>query len=167
MDTQIIQQEEISHLSKKTIEINDSNIFQISLCSTLAIFSCILSILLIPSILGKILGVVITVILYIISLFMIEKKLEIIKDSVNKKVIVLIMNYLGRAKTTLIFDQENVHFIREITIAYTLIKENKKTSNIYYYTFYIINDFKNLVDIDLNESNIRRNLLNIFILLKK
>ena len=54
------------------------------------------------------------------------------------------------------FCQENVHFIREISIAYTLIKENKKTSNIYYYTFYIINDFKNLVDIDLNESNIRR-----------
>ncbi len=98
----------------------------------------------------------ITVILYIISLFKIEKNLEIIKDSVNKKVIVLIMNYLGRAKKTLIFDQENVHFSKKLTIAYTLIKENKKTSNIYYYTFYIINDFKNLVDIDLNESNIRR-----------
>ena len=86
---------------------------------------------------------------------MIERKIEIIKDSVNKKVIVRIMNYLCRAKTTLIIDQENIQFIKELSTVYKLIKEDNKKSTLYSYTFYIINDYKNLVDIDLNGSNIR------------
>jgi hypothetical protein len=41
----------------------------------------------------------------IYNIIIFEKKLEIIKDSLNKKIIVKIMNYLCRAKTTLIIDQ--------------------------------------------------------------
>ena len=89
---------------------------------------------------------------------MIEKKVEIIKDSLNKKKItVKIMNYLCRAKTTLIIDQENIHFSRELSNIDNIIKPlEEKITTLLFYTFYIINDYKNLVDIDLNESNIRR-----------
>jgi hypothetical protein len=158
MDAPFLYKREISQTSTKTIEINNGNMIRFSQCTGLALTFFILSIIFIPGLLGKILCLVIIVIVYIISLYMIEKKLEIIKDSLNKKIIVKIMNYLCRAKTTLIIDQENIHFSKELSNVYNIIKpfEKEKETNLLYYTFYIINDYKNLVDIDLNESNIRR-----------
>ena len=88
---------------------------------------------------------------------MIEKELVIVKDSLNKKIIVKVMNHLYLAKTTLIFDPENLHFSRKVTTVVNIIYPKKKDNfTLLYYTFRIINDHKNLVDIDLNESNIRR-----------
>ena len=110
MDAPFLYKREISQTSTKTIEINNGNMIRFSQCTGLALTFFILSIIFIPGLLGKILCLVIIVIVYIISLYMIEKKLEIIKDSLNKKIIVKIMNYLCRAKTTLIIDQENIHF---------------------------------------------------------
>ena len=158
MDIPILYKRESPRLSKKTIEINDGNIIRFSQWTGVSLTFFILSIIFIPGLLGKILCLVIIVIVYIISLYMIEKKLEIIKDSLNKKIIVKIMNYLCRAKTTLIIDQENIHFSKKLSNVYNIIKpfEKEKETNLLYYTFYIINDYKNLVDIDLNESNIRR-----------
>ena len=157
MDIPILYKRESPRLSKKTIEINDGNIIRFSQWTGVSLTFFILSIIFIPGLLGKILCLVIIVIVYIISLYMIEKKLEIIKDSLNKKIIVKIMNYLCRAKTTLIIDQENIHFSRELSNIDNIIKPlEEKITTLLFYTFYIINDYKNLVDIDLNESNIRR-----------
>lgn len=158
MDIPILYKRESPRLSKKTIEINDGNIIRFSQWTGVSLTFFILSIIFIPGLLGKILCLVIIVIVYIISLYMIEKKVEIIKDSLNKKKItVKIMNYLCRAKTTLIIDQENIHFSRELSNIDNIIKPlEEKITTLLFYTFYIINDYKNLVDIDLNESNIRR-----------
>ena len=158
MDAPFLYKREISQTSTKTIEINNGNMIRFSQCTSLALTFFILSIIFIPGLLGKILCLVIIVIVYIISLYMIEKKVEIIKDSLNKKKItVKIMNYLCRAKTTLIIDQENIHFSRELSNIDNIIKPlEEKITTLLFYTFYLINDYKNLVDIDLNESNIRR-----------
>ena len=99
MDIPILYKRESPQLSKKTIEINDGNIIRFSQWTGVSLTFFILSIIFIPGLLGKILCLVIIVIVYIISLYMIEKKVEIIKDSLNKKKItVKIMNYLCRAK---------------------------------------------------------------------
>jgi len=158
MDTPIIYQgEESSQSSKKTIEINDGSIFKLSACTVFLSIVFILSIIAIPNLLGKILCPVIIVIVYIISLYLIEKKIVIMKDSLNKKIIVKVINYLCRAKTTLSFDPENLHFSRELTKILNVIDTYKNNrSTFLYFTFYIINDHKNLFDIDLNESNIRQ-----------
>jgi hypothetical protein len=87
---------------------------------------------------------------------MIERKIEILKDSLNKKIIVKIMNYLCRAKTTLIFDQENIHFSKFHSATYIIKEPFYKKTIVSYHTFYIINDYKNLEDIDLYKSNIRQ-----------
>ena len=69
MDTPIIYKGETSQSSKKTIEINDCNVIIFSVCNGLVLASFILSIILIPDLLGKILCLVITVIVLIISLY--------------------------------------------------------------------------------------------------
>ena len=156
MDTPIIYKGESSQLSKKTLEINNGNILRFSTCTSIAALSFFLSIIFIPKLLGKIICPVITVIVYIISLYMIERKIEILKDSLNKKIIVKIMNYLCRAKTTLIFDQENIHFSKFHSATYIIKEPFYKKTIVSYHTFYIINDYKNLEDIDLYKSNIRQ-----------
>jgi len=66
------------------------------------------------------------------------------------------MNYLCRAKATLIFDPDNLNFSKELTGILNIIDTYKiSRSTLLYFTFYIINDHKNLVDIDLNESDIK------------
>ena len=98
---------------------------------------------------------------------MIEKEIVIVKDSLNKKIIVKVMNYLCRAKTTLIFEPENIYFYRELSPVYNIISSYGKKSSVLYFTFYIINDHKNLGGIDLNESNIRRKPVKYFDTFKK
>jgi len=66
MDTPIIYQgEESSQLSKKTIDINDGNLYKMLASSIFLLFGIVLSIIFIPNLLGKILCPVIVVIIYI------------------------------------------------------------------------------------------------------
>ena len=79
------------------------------------------------------------IILSLLILFCLVNKIVIIKDISNKKVLIKLMNYLFFAKTKLNLEIENTHFYSD---------------NIF--GFLIINDYKNLVGIDLDESNIKR-----------
>jgi len=92
-------------------------------------------------------GIVISLIL----MNKIVKKIELVKDSFSKKVLIKVVNLLGCAQMKLNFDLENTHFYMSSQIS---VDDNDKPST--RYILYIINDYKNLVDIDLNESNIKQ-----------
>ena len=79
------------------------------------------------------------------------KKIELVKDSFSKKVLIKVVNLLGCSQMKLNFDLENTHFYMSSQIS---VDDNDKPST--RYILYIINDYKNLVDIDLNESNIKQ-----------
>jgi len=69
-----------------------------------------------------------------------NKKIMILKDTSNKKTIIKVINFLCFARKIIIFDLENIHFNIMPPINRLLI----------------INDFKSLVGIDLDESNIKQ-----------
>ena len=89
---------------------------------------------------GKIFIFLLGVILELMFLFFHNKKIVILKDISNKKVIIKVINFLCFARKIIIFDLANIHF--NIT---PLINK-----------LLIINDFKNLVGIDIDESNIKQ-----------
>ncbi len=84
-----------------------------------------------------------------------NNRIKLIKDESNRKVIIKVFNCLCFPKMKLILDIENTHFYIE----------NQNYSDHNSYRLYIINDYKNLVGIDLDESNIKKNRLKCFIIL--
>ena len=91
-------------------------------------------------------GVIFSLILLIFSV----NKIILIKDTANKKVLIKVMNFLCFPKMKFNLDIENTHFYvnREIN-------EDENGTNTSY-RLLIINDYKNLVGIDLDGSNIKQ-----------
>jgi len=75
--------------------------------------------------------------------FSCNNRIKLIKDESNRKVIIKVFNYLCIPKMKLILDTENTHFHIE--------KKIKRNENDFSESFrlFIINDYKNLVGIDL------------------
>ena len=98
-------------------------------------------------ILSIILGVIISLLIIIFS----NNKLEIIKDISNNKIIIKEINFLCFPKKIINIDLENFHFYFEKKQSYGqdgISPESIETT--------IINDYKNLVDIDLDKSAIKQ-----------
>ena len=89
---------------------------------------------------GRIFIFLLGVIIELILLFFYNKKIIILKDTSNKKAIIKVINFLCFACKIIIFDLENIHF--------NIIPPINR--------LLIINDFKNLVGIDLDDSNIKQ-----------
>jgi len=94
----------------------------------------------------NLLGFIYSLIPFIIIAF----KIVLLKDESNKKIIIKEINFLCCTKKEIIFDLENTHFYIQKTI-----NHGKNVDHIFY-TLLIINDFKNLVGIDLDKSNIKQ-----------
>ena len=94
----------------------------------------------------NLLGFIYSLIPFIIITF----KLVLLRDKSNKKIIIKEINFLCCTKKEIIFDLENSHFYIQKTIS------NGEHVDHIYYTLLIINDFKNLVGIDLDKSNIKQ-----------
>ena len=91
-------------------------------------------------------GVIVSFVLLIFSM----NKLEIIKDKSNNKIIVKVINFLCFPIKIIKIDYDNFHFYFK-----KIIKQDSEgsTESI---LFTIINDYQNLVDIDLDTSNIKQ-----------
>ena len=130
------------------------------ICINIAVYVysiCILSGFLIPAIivpkldlyLRKVmisLGVIIVLILFTFC----TNKIKLIKDASNGKVVIKVINYLCCPKKKINLDIENTHFhvLEQIT--------KLENGDLLSYRFLIINDYKNLVGIDLDTSNIKQ-----------
>ena len=99
------------------------------------------------SLISMILGVILSLLLLIFSI----NKIEIIKDESNNKIIIKVINFLFFSKKIIKIDRENFHFLFKREVSYDT--EGGSSESI---KFYIINDFKNLVDIDLDVSSIKK-----------
>ena len=99
------------------------------------------------NIFSRAIGIIASLILLIIS----NNKLEIIKDKSNNKIIIKVVNFLCFPKKIIKIDMENFHFYFK-----KILDQGSKGGTRELIRFRIINDFKNLVDIDLDESNIKK-----------
>ena len=90
-------------------------------------------------------------ILILSFLFIVVNKIIIIKDSLNKKIAIKIVNYLCLTKKKLNFDLENIHFYVNSELQVPDDGPSYTTHRLF-----IINDYQNLVGIDLSESNIKQ-----------
>ena len=90
-------------------------------------------------------------ILTLIVLYIPVKKIILVKDPFNKKILIKVVNYLCLNKMKLNFDLENIHFYIQ-SVVYDDDSDEGHTT----YRLFIINNYKNLVGIDLNESNIKQ-----------
>ena len=88
--------------------------------------------------------------LLLLVLIFSSNKIILTKDTLNRKVVVKVMNYLFFPKMKLNLDIENTHFY---ILKQTTQSEKRKAKASY--TLLIINDYKNFVDIDLDKSNIK------------
>ena len=77
-------------------------------------------------------------------------KIILEKDISNRKVLIKVINFLCFPKMKLNFDIENTHLYVLIEISQGEYSINE------YFTLLIINDYKNLADIDLDASNIKQ-----------
>ena len=91
------------------------------------------------------------IILLLSVLFIVVNKIIIIKDSLNKKILIKIVNYLCLTKKKLNFDLENIHFY--VSSELEVSDDGDRYTN---HRLFIINDYQNLVGIDLSESNIKQ-----------
>jgi hypothetical protein len=91
-------------------------------------------------------GIIFPLILLIFCVY----KIILIKNTSNRKVLIKVINYLCCSKMKLNLDIENIHFYirREI-------HQNDDGSHASFRLF-IINDYQNLVGLDLDASNIRQ-----------
>ena len=108
---------------------------------------------LIIKVVSIILGVIISLLLLIFNII----KIEITKDKSNNKIIIKLINFLCFPKKIIIIDRENFHF--------TFKREeynDSDGSSSSFIVFTIINDFKNLLDIDLDTSNIKQKPVNFY-----
>ena len=120
--------------------------------SIMVLFGCLIPVMVIPkldlylkiTIISA--GVIFSLILMIFCVY----KIKLIKDTSNGKVIVKVINHLCFPKMKLNLDIENTHFYvkREISQDEDGTHES--------FRLLIINDYKNLVDIDLDTSNIKQ-----------
>jgi len=134
--------------NKFIIKFNISRHILVSILALLILLGSILPAILIQDIKLwiKIVIISVGVIFSLLTLFYFVSKIELIKDLSNKKILIKLKNYLCFTKTNLNLDLENIHFeVMEVA-----------NSNNPYYELLIINDYKNLVGIDLDESNIKK-----------
>ena len=137
------------------MEINDKiiipfisyNILVILFSILILLISILLSILIYLEILYRISILIIGIIITFFILIFSNNKLVITKDESNNKVYIKVINYLCFPKKTIILDIENTHF-------YASCESDPEVNN--NITLIIINDHKNLRDIDLDTSNIRK-----------
>jgi len=89
-------------------------------------------------------------IISLILLFSFIHKIILVKDISNKKVLVKLVNYLCLTKKKFNIELENAHFyIKKV------INTSDEGPDTISYKLFIINDYKNLVDIDLDENIIK------------
>ena len=119
----------------------------IILCGSIIPVSLIKKVKLYIKLLSIISGVIVSFILLIFSF----NKLEIIKDKSNNKIIIKVINFLCFPIKILKIDSENFHFYFK-----KIIKQDSEGGSHESILFTIINDYKNLVDIDLDTSNIKQ-----------
>ena len=112
------------------------------LCATIVPVTVVKGVKLYIKLISIFSGVIISLIALIFSM----NKLEIIKDKSNNKIIVKIINFLCFPTKIIKLDIENFHFYIEKIYNYDSA----------YIKLTIINDYKNLVDIDLDTSNIKQ-----------
>ena len=93
----------------------------------------------------------IAVLLILIILIFSNNKILIIKDQANKKAIIKIINLLCFPKKKIVLDLENTHFD-----VYCSSSSDSEGNALKTFHLYIFNDYKNLVGIDLNKSDIRQ-----------
>ena len=74
------------------------------------------------------------------------------KDKSNNKAIIKILNFLGCSKKTIKIDLDNIHFYFKKDESYDPDTSRTSSST----KLFIINDYKNLKDIDLDTSNIKK-----------
>ena len=120
--------------------------------SIIILIGCLMTAILIPE-LDLYLRIAIVsygVIFSLILMIFCVNKIKLIKDTSNGKVIVKVINYLCFPKMKLNLDIGNTHFdiMREIS--------QDKNGTHEFFTLLIINDYKNLVGIDLETSNIKK-----------
>ena len=87
-------------------------------------------------------GIIIILIIFIFT----NNRLEIIKNDSDNKVIIKTINLLCFAKKKIILYRENTHF-------YTKLESDRDDN--FSIKLIIINDYHNLIDIDLDTSNIK------------
>ena len=93
-------------------------------------------------------------IISLILLFSFIHKIILVKDISNKKVLVKLVNYLCLTKKKFNIELENAHFyIKKV------INTSDEGPDTISYKLFIINDYKNLVDIDLDENIIKNKQL--------
>ena len=80
------------------------------------------------------------------------------KDKSNNIAIIKILNFLGCSKKTIKIDLDNIHFYFKKDESYDPDTNRTSSST----KLFIINDYKNLKDIDLDTSNIRKEPANIY-----
>ena len=121
------------------------------------VFSALLSCPILLGILSNKLGLYIRIIIILLGvifefmlLFFYNKKIIFLKDASKEKLIIKVINFLCFARKIIILDLENVHFNIQETVSYS------ENGSYIFYGLLIINDFKNLVGIDLDESNIKQ-----------
>ena len=98
------------------------------------------------------LGIIIPLILLVFCHY----KIKLIKDTSNGKLIIKVINYLCFPIMKLKVDIENIHFY----IKRDFFQDNETTKETF--TLIIINNYKNLVGIDLDTSNIKKKPAKLF-----
>lgn len=91
------------------------------------------------------------ILLSLILLYIFVHKIILIKDSFNKKILIKVLNFLSLTKMKFSTDLENLHFYVNSEVTTTEDGDRYTTHRLF-----IINDYKNLVGLDLNESNIKQ-----------
>jgi len=150
------------YYSKKKDKLSDINnrfaincnycCFAVISISSIILLGTIIPTILLPKLelYERIIIILVGSILEIIILIFSGYKIVLLKDESNKKIVIKVINFLCYAKKIINLDLENTHFY--IKERLTPSDEGDNAS----YALIIINDFKNLVDIDLDESNIKQ-----------
>ena len=120
--------------------------------SILVLLGCTIPALVIPGLVYYLRIIIISpgVIISLLLFTCCKKKIILIKDTSNRKVLIKVMNYLCFPKMKFNLDIENTHFY--------IRRETYQDAEGYneYTSLLIFNDYKNLVDIDLDKSNIKQ-----------
>lgn len=88
----------------------------------------------------------------VMCIFNLISRIEIIKDFSNNKVIVNKKNIFSRVVRTISINKDNIHFFFSIITKYISNSDEDPSSDYY---FFVINNFKDLNDIDLKTSGIK------------
>lgn len=88
-------------------------------------------------------------IIIIMIMYKSVNKIVLVKDSFNKKILIKVVNCLCFNQMKLIFDLENIHFF--IMTEISTNSDDYPTKRLF-----IINDYKNLIGIDLFENSIKQ-----------